>query len=91
MDDALRSAGDKKIRALVEAALSFPLRLRLNPGATQVGLDSITFTEDLFAFGICNSPVFLDYAVKVVNLFDGMSACGGWDEKNPRGDCKKLG
>ena len=66
MDDALRAieanvhrhGSIKKVHALMAAALSFPIRMRMNPSSAQIGLDSITYTEDLVAGGACNSPSF---------------------------------
>ena len=78
MDDALRAISEnvhgmekfKKVDALMAASLSFPIRIHMNHTSSQVGLDSITYTEDLFAVGVCNSVSFLDSVVKVVHIFE---------------------
>ena len=51
---------------LFEAALCLPLRLRLGPSTVQVILDSITYSEDLFAAQCANSDSFMTFAEKLV-------------------------
>ena len=91
MGDALRATNIKKAHAWMEAALSFPMRMRLNPAQTQIGLDSITYTEDLHAVGLCHSPAFFDYALKDVSVFPDIPAFGGLDKKAIGDQYKKLG
>ena len=49
VDDALRVQGKRNILNLCEAALSMPMPWRLGPSKVQVSLDSIYYSEDLFA------------------------------------------
>ena len=77
MDDALRNGDTHKIKKLVEAALSMPMRLRAGPDRKQVMLDSITYSEDLFAIKTATSDAFLDFSAKVINLFPPSPAFGG--------------
>ncbi len=93
MEDALQAIRDnvhrtdniKKVHALMAAALPFPIRMRMNPRSAQIGLDSITYTEDLVAGGACNSPSFLDSVAKVRAIFedggDGGPAFAFWIRK----------
>ena len=84
MEDALQAIRDnvhrtdniKKVHALMAAALPFPIRMRMNPRSAQIGLDSITYTEDLVAGGACNSTSFLDSVSKVRCLFEDGAAAG---------------
>ena len=66
VDDALRAGDHTKVLKLYEAALCIPLRLRLGPSMVQVTLDSITYSEDLFAAHSANSDSFMTFAEKVM-------------------------
>jgi hypothetical protein len=66
MDDALRARDMNKTKKLYEAALCKPLRLRLGPSKVQVALDSITYSEDLYAGKTASSDSFFDYTVKAL-------------------------
>ena len=73
MDDALRAGDKRKVMKLYEAALSMPLRLRCGPDIKQITLDSITYSEDLFASNLASSDSFFDFALKVVVLLGDVS------------------
>ena len=76
-DDALRDREKRKILKLYEAALSMPMRLRLGPSRVQVSLDSISYSEDLFAAKTVVSDSFFDFAQKLIDVFPLEPAFGG--------------
>ena len=49
LDDALRAKDHQKVHKLFQAALCMPIRVRVAPTLPQVILDSITYSEDLYA------------------------------------------
>lgn len=91
MDDALRANDGTKIKKLFEAALSMPLRLRVGPSYTQVSLDSITYSEDLYAAKTASSDSFFDFTEKVMGLFPAEPAVGGMTSKAVIEHMDKLG
>ena len=54
-----------------------PMRLRLGPSRVQVSLDSISYSEDLFAAKTLASDSFFDFAQKLIDLFPLEPAFGG--------------
>ena len=64
--EALRDSDHRKVLSLYEAALCLPLRLRCGPSLVQVSLDSITYSEDLFASNSATSDAFLTFAEKLI-------------------------
>ena len=56
-----------KVLKLYEAALCLPLQMRCGPSMQQVSLDSITYSEDLFAANSASSDAFLAFAEKVMS------------------------
>ena len=68
IDDALRANDWQTIRALYQAALAMPMRMRLAPTRQQICLDSITYSEELYTAKLAASDAFYDFAVKVGEL-----------------------
>ena len=58
MDDALRACDYFKVRRLYEAALSMPMRVRAGPSLQQITLDSLSYSEDLYAANCITSDSF---------------------------------
>ena len=56
------------IMKLYEAALSMPIRMRVAPSTSQVMLDTLTYSEDLFAAQAAAGDSFLDLVLKVKYL-----------------------
>ena len=81
VDDALRGNAYGKVLKLYAAALSTPMRLRCGPSKTQVCLDSITYSEDLFAANASSSDSFFDFTQKVIQLFPAELAVGSMSVK----------
>ena len=69
VDDALRAQDERKVLKLYEAALSMPIRMRCGPSRKQLILDSMTYSEDLFAANFTTSDSFFDFAQKVNDVF----------------------
>lgn len=69
MDDALRADATAKVIKLYEAALSMPMRLRVAPSRDQIILDSISYSEELYATKSASSDSFFDWVEKVVGVF----------------------
>ena len=90
-DDALRAKDDSKVLKLYEAALSLPMRLRLGPSREQVSLDSISYSEDLFAARTLSSDSFFDYSQKVIDLFPPEPAFGGLTGRVVKEHAERLG
>ena len=91
VDDALRDREKRKILKLYEAALSMPMRLRLGPSRVQVSLDSISYSEDLFAAKTVVSDSFFDFAQKLIGVFPIEPAFGGLSGKMMKDHADKLG
>ena len=68
VDEALRASDHDKVMKLSEAALCLPLRLRCGPSLAQVSLDSINYSEDLYASNSASS-VFFTFAEKCMTVF----------------------
>ena len=71
MDDQLRANNTPMIMKLYEAALSIPIRMRLNPTFAQVAYDTITHSENSCAAQgatIDSCFVFLNKVRHLVNL-----------------------
>ena len=61
------------------AALSTPMRIRVAPSLKQVILDSVSYSEQLWASKLATSDSFFDWCDKVVNLFHGSAVgCVSW-------------
>ena len=90
VDDALRDREKRKILKLYEAALSMPMRLRLGPSRVQVSLDSISYSEDLFAAKTVVSDSFFDFAQKLIDVFPLEPAFGGLTGKIVKEHAEKL-
>jgi hypothetical protein len=67
LDDALRDSDWNKVLKLYEAALCLPMQVRCGPTIQQVLLDSITYSEDLYAANSGTSDAFLTFAEKVIS------------------------
>ena len=67
-DDALRANNWQQIRALYQAALAMPMRMRVGPSRQQVVLDNITYSEELFVAKLTASDAFYDFATKAGEL-----------------------
>ena len=67
VDEALRASDWPKVLKLYEAALCLPLQVRCGPTLQQVLLDSITYSEDLYAANSASSDAFLTFAEKVMS------------------------
>ena len=89
--DAVRAMDLHKVRKLMESALTIPMRLRVAPSYKQVCLDSITFSEDLFAAKTASSDHFLDFGDKVVSLFPSEPAFFSLAVKTIQDHAGKLG
>ena len=68
VDEKLRASDWTKVLKLYEAALCLPLHMRCGPSMKQVALDSITYSEDLFASNSASSDAFLTFAEKVMSV-----------------------
>ena len=68
VDEKLRADDWTSVLKLYEAALCLPLHMRLGPSMKQVALDSITYSEDLFAYNSAQSDAFLTFAEKVMSV-----------------------
>ena len=91
MDDALRASDWAKVLNLYAAALSMRMRIRVAPSKTQVALDSITYSEDLFAAKAASSDSFYDFTEQIVDLFHPSEAFGTLPAKTIQGHAAKLG
>ena len=91
MDDALRVSDCAKVLNLYAAALSMRMRVRVAPSKTQVALDSITYSEDLFAAKAASSDSFYDFTETNVDLFHPSEAFGTLPAKTIQGHAAKLG
>ena len=75
MDDQLRAGNSAIIMKLYEAALSMPIRMRVGPTFKQIVLDTISYSEDIFAAQGATTDSSLDFITKVRHLVnqDGLS------------------
>ena len=69
VDDALRASNIPKVLKLYEAVLCLPMHVRCGLSMKQVSLDSITYSEDLFAANSTSSDSFFTFAEKVLTVF----------------------
>jgi len=88
MDDALRASDYFKVRRLYEAALSMPMRVRLGPSLQQITVDSLSYSEELYATNCVTSDSFFDFVVKVESLLG--SAAGEMNSKQLQQRCRDL-
>ena len=68
MDDQLRASNTPMIMKLYEAALSIPIRMRLNPTFAQVAYDTITHSENSCAPQGATIDSCFDFLNKVRHL-----------------------
>ena len=68
MDDLLRANNTPMIIKLYEAALSIPIRMRLNPTFAQVAYDTITHSENSCAAQGATIDSCFDFLNKVRHL-----------------------
>jgi len=93
LDDALRANDGNKIKKLYMAALSMPMRMRVAPTFKQVILDSVSYSEQLFAAKLATSDSFFDWCDKVVTLLGAYStaAVGDMPVKDVQKQFEQLG
>ena len=70
MDDQLRANNTPMIMKLYEAALSMPIRMRLNPTFAQIAYDTITHSEDIFATKGATVDSCIDFHAKVRHIIN---------------------
>ena len=90
MDDALRACDYFKVRRLYEAALSMPMRVRAAPSLQQITVDSLSYSEELFAGNSLTSDSFFDFVVKVASLLGSAASDGSMNSRLLQKRCSDL-
>ena len=90
LDDALRAKDWLKVKKLFQAALCMPIRVRVAPSLAQVVLDSITYSEDLYAGKEATSDSFFDWTDKVFSLLSPKAAVDAMMLKDLKAAVDKL-